>query len=127
MSITVKKINPEFVDKRGFISRILDQDKVKIRSILIIESKKNTIRGNHYHKKDSHFIYCLNGSFRYFEKDVLVSNSKTYSVVLKSGDLVLTKPMFWHQMEFLEKTIFLAFTTETREHDQYETDTVREA
>ena len=125
MSITVKKIKPEFVDKRGYISRILDQDKVKIRSVLIIESKKNSVRGNHYHKKDIHFVYCLSGKFKYSEKNVKSSNSKIASVILKPRDLVFTKPMFWHQMEFMEKTIFFAFTTETRKQSHYETDTVR--
>ena len=125
MSITVKKIKPEFVDKRGYISRITDRDKVKIRSILIIESKKNSVRGNHYHKKDTHFVYCLSGKFKYSEKNIKNSNSKITSVILEPGDLVLTKPMFWHRMEFMEKTVFLAFTTETRKQDQYEIDTVR--
>src|SRR3989344_7274243 len=125
MSIAVKNINPEFVDKRGYISRIIDQEKVKIRSVLIIESKKNSVRGNHYHKKEAHFIYCLSGKFKYSEKNIKNSNSKIASVILKPHDLVLTKPMFWHQMEFMEKTVFLAFTTETRDQNKYEADTVR--
>ena len=125
MSITVKNIKPEFVDKRGYISRIIDQGKIKIRSVLIIESKKNSVRGNHYHKKDAHFIYCLSGKFKYSEKNIKNSNSKITSVILKPSDLVFIKPMFWHQMEFMEQTIFFAFTTETRKQSQYETDTVR--
>lgn len=125
MPIAVRTVKPEFVDQRGFISRIIDQEKIKIRSVLVIGSKKNSVRGNHYHKKDAHFVYCFTGKFKYSEKDVNRSNSKIISVILKPGDLVLTKPMFWHRMEFLEKTVFLAFTTETRKQSLYEADTVR--
>ena len=126
MSIKVKKIKPEFIDKRGFISRIIDQKKIKIRSILYIESKKGALRGNHYHKKDFHFVYCVSGKFKYSEKDMGKLQPKVYSVILKTGDLVLTRPMHWHQMEFMEKSIFLAITTETRNQENYEKDTVRD-
>ncbi|MEK9146991.1 MAG: WxcM-like domain-containing protein [Patescibacteria group bacterium] len=125
MPIKVTKIRPEFVDKRGFISRIIDQKKIPIRSVLIITSKAKSVRGDHYHKKDSHYIYCLSGKFKYSSRDLKSSYKKNDSVILRPGDLVLTKPMNWHSMEFLEDTVFLAFTTETREHGKYEADTVR--
>jgi len=125
MPIKVKKIRPEFVDKRGFISRIIDQKKIQIRSVLIITSKAKSVRGDHYHKKDSHYVYCFSGKFKYSSRDLKSSNEKIDSAILNPGDLVFTKPMNWHSMEFLEDTVFLAFTTETREHSIYETDTVR--
>lgn len=125
MAIKVTKIKPEFVDKRGFITRLLDQDKYPLRAILYISSKKGTIRANHYHKKDYHYVYCLSGKFKYSEKDMTKPKSKLESVILKPGDRVLSKPMFFHRMEFLENTVFLAFTTEAREYDKYEEDTVR--
>ena len=125
MPIKVKKIKPEFIDARGFISRIIDQKKIPIRSILIISSRAKSIRGDHYHKKDSHYVYCLSGKFKYSSRDIQSSTKKIDSVVLMPGDLVFTKPMHWHSMEFLEDTVFLAFTTETREHGKYETDTIR--
>lgn len=124
MAIKVTKITPEFSDSRGYISRIVDQDKIKIRGVLYIFSKKNSIRGNHYHKKDYHYIYCLKGHFIYSEKKVN-SRGSFSSVVLNPGDLVLTKPMTIHKMEFLKDTVFLAITTETREQESYEEDTVR--
>jgi len=125
MSIIVKHIKPEFTDQRGYISRIIDQKKILLRSVLVIFCKAGSIRGNHYHKRDSHFVYCFSGKFKYSEKNMKKKIPNTESVMLKSGDLVLTKPMFWHQMEFIEETIFFAFTTETREQNKYEEDTVR--
>ena len=125
MSIKIIKVKPEFIDSRGSITRIVDQDKYPLRAILLIVSKKGTVRANHYHKKDAHYIYCLSGKFRYFEKDMSKAKSKLSSVILKPGDMVLSKPMFFHRMEFLEDTVFLAFTTEAREQEKYEQDTVR--
>lgn len=124
MPIIIRKNKPEFVDDRGFISIILDQKTIQIRSILLVKSKAKSVRGKHYHKKDSHYVYCYSGKFKYSERD-MKHKSKIETIVLKSGDLVLTKPMFWHSMEFLEDTVFFAFTTETRTQNKYEADTIR--
>lgn len=125
MAIKITKIVPEFIDGRGFISRIIDQEKYPIRSVLYIKSKKGSIRSNHYHKKDTHFVYCLSGKFRYSEKDMSNSKGVLESVILEPGDLVLSKPMIAHAMEFLKDTVFLAITTEKRDRNAYEKDTVR--
>ena len=86
MSIHITKIKPEFVDKRGFISKILDEKGVSIKSILFISRKKGTVGANHYHKKDTHYIYCLSGKVRYREKDIKNPNAKLETVILKPGD-----------------------------------------
>lgn len=125
MSIRVTTIKPEFVDERGFISRIIDPAKIEIKSVLIISSKANTVRGNHYHKKDSHYVYCLSGKFKYSEWKSRKNLQKKQGIILTPGTLVLTPPKIWHSMEFFEDSIFLAFTSETRLHSKYEKDTVR--
>ena len=125
MSIKVKHIKPEFVDERGYISRLINDNRFQFKTVLYITSKANTTRGNHYHKKDYHYVYCVSGKFRYSEKTISKKRSKLESVILKPGDLVLSSPMVAHTMEFLEDTIFLAITTESREQNQYEGDTVR--
>ncbi len=125
MGIKVTKIKAEFEDDRGYISRLVDTDEYPLRAVLYITSKKGTQRGNHFHKKDAHFVYCLSGKFRYSEKNMQRKNSPVESVILKPGDLVLSKPGIAHSMEFLEDSVFMAFTTEKREQDKYETDTER--
>ncbi len=125
MAIKVVKIKPEFTDERGYISRIVNDDKMGFRAVLYITGKKGAVRGNHYHKKDFHFVYCLSGKFRYSEKNMDKPASKKESVILKPGDLVLSKPMTAHSMEFLEDSVFLAITTEAREQEKYESDLVR--
>lgn len=125
MSIKVTHIKPEFTDERGFIARLVDDNSINFRAVLYIESRKGTVRANHYHKKDAHYVYCLSGKFRYSEKDMTKPSSKKESVILKPGDLVLSRPMVAHRMEFLEDSVFLAITTEPREREKYEEDTVR--
>jgi len=125
MSIKVTKIKKEFVDARGFISRIIDQDKYKIRSVLYIKRKKGTRGADHYHKKDAHYIYVLSGKVSYGEVDTLKKKAKVEYVILKPGDVVLSKPKKAHTTIFLEDTVMLAFTTEKRNQKTYEKDTVR--
>lgn len=125
MAITVIHTKPEFIDERGYITRLVNEDTKQFRAVLYITSKKGTERGNHYHKSDYHYVYCLSGKFRYSEKDMSKSNAKIESVILKPGDSVLSSPMMAHSMEFLEDSIFLAITTEGREQSKYEKDTIR--
>lgn len=125
MPIKVRHVKPEFTDERGFISRLVNDDSLNFRAVLYIKSRKDAVRGNHYHKKDYHYVYCLSGKFKYSEKDVRKPRSKVESVILKPGDLVLSRPMMAHSMKFLENSVFLAITTESREQKNYEEDTVR--
>jgi quercetin dioxygenase-like cupin family protein len=123
--IKVTRILPEFSDERGYISRIIDQDTYKIRSVLYISRKKGSIGANHYHKKDAHYIFVLKGKVRYGEKNMKKKDSKIEFVILEPGDVVLSKPGIGHITEFLTDSIILAFTTENRNQKSYEKDTVR--
>lgn len=125
MAIKVIHLKPEFKDERGYITRLINDEKIPFKAVLYISSKAGTERANHYHKKDSHHVFCVSGKFRYSEKDITKLNSKVESVIIKPGDLVYSRPMIAHSMEFLEDTVFLAITTESRKQDKYEEDLVR--
>ena len=125
MAIRVKHIKPEFVDERGGIARVVDQDKFPIRAILRITSKKGTTRANHFHKTDYHYIYVESGKCEYSEIDSKNKTGKAETVILESGDVVLSRPGIIHGVKFLEDTVIYAFTTERREQDMYEKDNKR--
>lgn len=125
MAINVKHVREEFVDKRGGIARIVDQDRFTIRAILRITSKKGTTRANHLHKTDYHYIYLESGKCKYSEKDTNNPNGKVETVVLTPGDVVLTSPGIIHGVKFLEDTVLYAFTTERRKQERYEKDIIR--
>ena len=57
-SISEVRIGNIYKDKRGVIYNILNKT---LGSCLLINSKKNSIRANHYHKKDWHYCYILKG------------------------------------------------------------------
>lgn len=120
-----KDLKPEFVDERGFILKLLDDGATNVKSVLLIESKKGTIRANHYHKKDSHYCYFLKGRMEYVEEDLPPKAPNRRTVVVEKGDIVYTPPMVAHAMKFLEDSTFLVLATESRHQTKYEDDIVR--
>lgn len=125
MAIQVIKPKEEFTDERGGIARIVDEDTFTFRAVLRITSKAGSVRSNHYHKSDSHYLYVESGKCEYSERPASTPNAKIETVTLEPGDLVLSKPGIAHAVKFLEDTVLYAFTTEKREHEQYEEDTKR--
>lgn len=118
----VKKVEPFHVDERGTMSYILDREAITT-STLLITSKKGSVRANHYHKKDSHYVYLLEGKIEYTYQEV--GSKKRQSVVVNKGEVVYSPPMTIHAVRFLEDTVMLALTTESRDQEKYENDTVR--
>lgn len=120
----VKTIEPFFVDERGEMSHLLEGE-TPITSAVLITSKKGAIRANHYHKHDTHHVYIIKGSMEYTYQAVDDPEKKKHTVTVKAGQLVTSPPMTMHAMKFLEDSIFIALTTEARDQEKYEEDTVR--
>ena len=80
-NIFKKKI---FKDKRGLIADVIYN--TKINHIAYITTKKNCIRGNHYHKRTVQYTFVLDGRIRYYYKKKSVK--KVSNLILKKGDLV---------------------------------------
>lgn len=120
----VKKIFPYFTDERGEMSHLLDSE-VPITSVLYVTSKKGSIRANHYHKKDLHYVYIIKGKMEYTFQAIEANDSQKKTILVEKGDIVCTLPMTMHAMKFLEDSIFLAFSIRPRNKKAYEKDTVR--
>ncbi|MEK7165347.1 MAG: hypothetical protein AAB874_00885 [Patescibacteria group bacterium] len=120
----IKNISPQFTDDRGEITRLFDIPGSRIKSVLLIHSKKGSVRANHYHQHDTHFAYLLSGRFEYFEKPSWEDN-KISSQVIDVGQLVTTMPKVIHAMKFYKDSILIVFTTEPRNQVNYEKDTIR--
>ena len=105
-------------DNRGSIISIFDY---KINNVSIITSNKNSIRSNHYHKKDWHLMYILEGKMDYF----YIRNKETYYLNLKKGDLIFTPAKEIHATYFPQKTIIIVGSKNPRDQKTYEKDTVR--
>jgi oxalate decarboxylase/phosphoglucose isomerase-like protein (cupin superfamily) len=120
----ISKIKPEFVDDRGSITKLLDDGKTNIKSILLITSKRGSVRSNHYHKKDAHWIYIISGKMEYYEKPVK-GRSRMKKVTVGPGGMVYTPSMAIHATKFLEDSVIMAFSIKSRHQSAYEKDTVR--
>jgi len=110
-----------FKDKRGWLKKIIDGN---FSSCIEIYSKKGTIRANHYHKRDRHFIYIISGEILYFYKN-RKKNSKIKFGLMKKNDLFFTPAMQEHMAYFTKNTHFLAFSTRKRTKFDYEKDLIR--
>tara|TARA_B100001057_G_C22162120_1_gene686035 strand:+ start:120 stop:557 length:438 start_codon:yes stop_codon:yes gene_type:complete len=107
-------------DARGSILSICD---IPCKNVSIINCKKNTIRSNHYHKKDYHIMYVLNGEIDYFFKKI--NGKKINYIKVKKNDLIYTPPMEIHSTYFQKNTTLIVSSKNPRDQATYEKDTVR--
>ena len=108
-------------DRRGSLQNII---KGNFSSCIEIFSKKGSIRSNHYHKKDSHFIYIIKGEILWAYKK-LQKNSKLVIKKLKKGSLFYTPPLEEHLAYFIKDSHIMAFSPRTGKKIFYEIDTIR--
>ncbi len=115
-----KKINKIIrnKDKRGSIISLVD---TKVNNISIISCFGKSIRSNHFHKKDWHYMYILDGVMEYF----FMKNKKIFYIKLKKNDLIFTPPKELHATYFPIKTTLLVASKNKRDKKTYEKDTVR--
>ena len=106
-------------DQRGSILSIVDE---QVKNVSIINCLPKTIRSNHSHKKDWHYMYVLEGVMEYF----FVIKNKTYFMKIKKGENVFTPPRELHATYFPLKTVLLVSSKNPRDRKTYEKDTVRE-
>ena len=106
-------------DPRGSILSIVDE---KVNNVSIITCLPKSIRSNHWHKKDWHYMYVLEGVMEYF----YVIKNKIYYMKLSKGENVFTPPRELHATYFPVKTILLVSSKNKRNKRIYEQDTVRE-
>jgi len=113
------KLSSFFEDKRG---KILNIANILFRSCALIKSKKNSIRANHYHKKDWHYCYVLKGKIAYYHRKHS-TKTKPKKIIINKGELFFTPPMIDHAMKFLSYTEFLALGGGSRSKINYDEDT----
>lgn len=110
-----------FEDYRGTITDVI-QD-ASIGHVAIFTSKTGTVRGNHYHKESTAYIFVISGklsvAFRFRFTPI-------QTVLVCEGDIIKLEPLERHALTALEDTTFLMLTSGPEGGKQYESDTVRE-
>ncbi len=107
----------EFIDFRGKISNYELTEPVNL--IGYIESKKGTVRANHYHPIQEQKCLLVKGQFISIYKDLLNERSHRVTHIVDEGDLIVTKPNVAHAMVFTKDSIFLNLVRGEREHKNY--------
>jgi len=113
----VRNGEKEFIDKRGKISNHELPEPVNL--IGLIDSKKGTVRANHYHPIQEQKCLVTKGQFISVYQDLLNKNSPKITHVVDEGQLIVTKPNTAHAMVFSQDTIFLNLVRGEREHENY--------
>ena len=113
----VKNGENEYVDARGKISNHELTEPINL--IGLINSKKGTIRANHYHPQQEQKCLFTKGQIIEIYKDILNPNSPKITQVVNEGQLSIIKPNVAHTMVFTKDTTFLNLVRGEREHDNY--------
>ncbi len=116
------ELQPAHSDARGAIQSLVN---FPVKNISLITSVKNSVRSNHYHLTDWHYMYVLSGSFDYYFRPT-GSGSELSVIRFKQGEMVFTPPMEDHATVFLEDTQLIVMSRHPRGDQQtYEADVKR--
>jgi oxalate decarboxylase/phosphoglucose isomerase-like protein (cupin superfamily) len=114
-------LEPAHVDARGAIQSLVN---FPMKNASLITSQKGSLRSNHYHLTDWHYMYVLSGSFDYYYR-ATGSNAPPKVVRAATGNMVFTPPMEDHATVFLEDTQLIVLSRKPRDQESYEADTRR--
>jgi oxalate decarboxylase/phosphoglucose isomerase-like protein (cupin superfamily) len=107
-------------DARGGILSIVDEP---VMNVSIITCNPGSIRSNHYHRQDFHFMYVLEGEIDYFYKRR--DTDEVGYIKVREGDNIFTPDNEIHATYFPVKTRLIVSSKLPRDQESYERDTVR--
>ena len=96
----VEIMNPDFIfnDDRGSLTQLVHDG---WKQINVIFSKRNCVRGRHFHKQNREAFYVISGKLELNVKD---SDSHEEAFVFSSNDMFAISPNVIHSFNFLEDT-----------------------
>ena len=106
-----------FIDDRGVISNHELTEPINL--IGMIESKKGTIRANHYHPQQEQKCLFTKGQIIEIFQDIINPNAPKITQVVNAGQLSIIKPNVAHTMVFTKDTTFLNLVRGERNHENY--------
>ena len=115
----VKNGEDEYIDERGKISNHELTEPINL--IGLIDSKKGTIRANHFHPQQEQKCLFTKGQIIEVYQDLLNKNSPKITQVVNTGQLSVIKPNVAHTMIFTKDTTFLNLVRGERDHKNYGT------
>ena len=113
----VKKGDNLFSDNRGTISNHELTEPINL--IGLIDSRKGTIRANHYHPQQEQKCLFTKGQIIEIFQDIVNPNAPKITQVVNEGELSVIKPNVAHAMVFSKDTTFLNLVRGDRDHENY--------
>ena len=90
-----------------------------INLIGLIDSKKGTIRANHYHPQQEQKCLFTKGQIIEIFQDIINPGAPKVTQVVNAGQLSVIKPNVAHTMVFTKDTTFLNLVRGERDHENY--------
>jgi nucleoside-diphosphate-sugar epimerase/quercetin dioxygenase-like cupin family protein len=113
----VKSGENSYIDSRGKINNYELPESINL--IGLIDSKKGTIRANHYHPQQEQKCLFTKGQIIEVFQDLLNANAPKITQVVNEGELSIIKPNVAHAMIFNKDTTFLNLVRGERDHENY--------
>lgn len=110
-----------FEDARGIIRDIFVGESKE--HITLITTKKDGVRGNHYHKVSQQSDYLVSGKMRVLGQKI--GESDIHDIIWNQGEVIDWDVNEVHEFIALEDSVFITFVNGVRGGDNFEKDTFR--
>lgn len=117
-------VPPAVEDDRGALYDIIDG--IELRSLNIVTCNPGAIRGNHYHKTQTNWIYIVEGQLSMYTQDRRNTNNEYNIVEMNPGDMIKIPSNVIHAVVIKEYAKFVEVADKAQGEDGefYEKDTV---
>ncbi|MAY90778.1 MAG: hypothetical protein CMN00_06335 [Rickettsiales bacterium] len=106
------------IKNKSCLISILENLKIKnfqVKRIFFLKSSKNTIRGNHAHKKCTQIFISLKGSI-----DLLIEKKRIKKIKLKEfSNFVKVPPLNWVKIKLKKNQILMVLCNENYSEKEY--------
>ena len=113
-----KNIFEPFLDDRGSLTPIEFNALpfMPMRTFIVSNVPKNTIRGNHSHYVTKQYLMCLDGEIEVILNDVFIETK----ILLKENEGMLIPELIWDAKKFLtDNSKLIVFCSTNYNHDDY--------
>ena len=93
-------------------------------TVSVLECPAGSVRANHWHREDRHWLYIVTGGVDYYERPIGATELPEPQL-FEAGDMIYTPPMVEHALKFTRDTILVSMSDRSRTHEEHEADVVR--
>ena len=122
----ILRINP-YEDARGELKKVfkknnLDNNRI-IEEIYVLYTKKDCVRGNHYHRKNVEFFTVIKGTATIAVKDLETHVTNVFRVSAEDNIVIKIPENVAHGFKNEEEEELIILAAASREYEPGETDT----